>query len=359
MTRRIFRKDFISSQRHPARGSVVIFVLGIILLAAFLITRLMDRAAVELAAESKAAQRAGLRQEALSGLEACLAVLADESAARSGLHDPAEGWDHPLNLMNYQPAAGYTVEAGVEDETGKLSLPMADEEALGGFLDAIGCPVTALDRLVDSLLVWTRPDRLSTAGDADSALLAAAKLPYEAPQRALRSFAELRAIPAARELFFDEAGEWNELGRRFRSGVSLFSFNASNVNSAQPEVLLARGVDAARIAAMTAAREKQNSRPSFFRSAAELAGAWGGDATRPGLGTEALCLHVIVTVKSGARGYRLDAWVRPPGAAASAATGRRQTKTVETTPVVSVRNNPPKKVDYPFQILELRDNDGT
>lgn len=53
-------------RRDPERGSVVIFVLGIILLAAFLITRLMDRAAVELAAESKATQRAGLRQEALS-----------------------------------------------------------------------------------------------------------------------------------------------------------------------------------------------------------------------------------------------------------------------------------------------------
>jgi hypothetical protein len=77
------------------------------------------------------------------------------------------------------------------------------------------------------------------------------------------------------------------------------------------------------------------------------------------LGTDALCLHVIVTVKSGTRAYRLDAWVQPPGAAVSSATGRRQTKTVEKTPVVSVRNNPPKKVDYPFQILELRDNNGT
>jgi hypothetical protein len=314
---------------------------------------------VELAAESKAAQRAGLREEALSGLEASLAVLADESAARSGLHDPAEGWDHPLSLMSYAPTEGYTVQAAVEDETGKLSLPTADEEALGEFLDAIGCPATAQDRLVDALMVWTKPDRLSTEGDADNALLAAAKLPYEAPQRALRSFAELRAIPAARELFFDESGEWNELGRRFQAGVSLFAFNASNVNSARPEVLLARGVDASRIAAMAAAREQQKSRPSFFRSAAELSAAWGGDATRPGLGTDALCLHVIVSVRSGARTYRLDAWVRPPGAAASTATGRRQTKTVEKTPVASVRNNPPKKVDYPFQILELRDNDGT
>ncbi len=359
MRTRISSQSQSCPRRDPRRGSVVIFVLGIILLTAFLLTRLMDRAAVELAAESKAAKRADLRQQALSALEASLAVLADESAVRSGLHDAAEGWDRPLALLDYQPAAGYLVDSLVEDETGKLSLPLADEVAVRGFLTAIGCPVTAEDRLVDALLAWTKPDYLSVEGDAGGLTFAGAALPYAAPQRALRSFEELRAIPAARELFFDEHGEWNELGRRFRSGASLFAFNASNVNAAQSAVLLARGLDEARTAAIMAARQDKKSRTSFFRSAGELAGAWGRDATPPGLGTEALCLHVLVTAKSGARTYRLEAWVQPAGAGA-AATGRRQTKEVEKTPAaVSVRNNPRKRVDYPFQILELRENEGT
>lgn len=343
----------------PRRGSVVIFVLGIILLAAFLITRLMDRAAVDLAAESKVTKRAELRQEAFSALEASLAVLADESAVRSGLHDASEGWGHPLALMDYQPTAGYAVESTVEDETGKLSLPGADEAALTAFLDAIGCPVTAQDELVDALFVWSKPDYLSVEGKTDDVTFASAALPYAAPQRALRSFAELRAIPAARELFFDEYGEWNELGRRFRSGTSLFAFGASNVNSARPEVLLARGVEPARVGAIVSARKDRKSRTSFYRTAAELAGAWGRDATLPGLGTEANCLHVIITVKSGARDYRLEAWVQRAGAVASV-TGRRPTTGAETVkPPVSVRNNPRKSMDYPFQILELRDNAGT
>lgn len=359
MTARISRKSSLSLRRDPRCGSVVIFVLGIILLAAFLITRLMDRASVELAAESKAAKRADLRHEALSALEASLAVLADESAVRSGLHDVSEGWDRPLALMNYQPAAGYTVESVVEDETGKLSLPVADEEALRGFLEAIGCPITALDRLVDALLVWTKPDYLSVESDTDGATFAGAALPYAAPQRAMRSFAELRAIPAARELFFDEHGEWNELGRRFRAGASLFAFNASNVNSALPEVLLARGLDEARVAAITSARDDKNSRMSVYRSPAELAGAWGRDAAPPGLGTEVLCLHIIVMVKSGARECRLDAWVQPAGAGTSAPARRPAGTDNVAKPPVSVRNNPRKSMDYPFQILELRDNDGT
>lgn len=351
-------------RRDPRRGSVVIYVLGIILLAAFLISRLMDRALIELAAESKAVRRVDLRQESLSALEASLAVLADESAARSGLHDPAEGWDRPLALMNYQPADGYVADALVEDETGKLSLPTVDEEALSAYLTAVGVPITAQDKLVDALMVWTRPDYLSLE-DGDAASYTSATLPYEAPQRALRSFAELRAIPAARELFFDEHGEWNDLGRRFQAGASLFAFNASNVNSAPPEVLLARGVDEARVAAIARTRQDRTTRTGGYRSAAELAGALGRDAAPPGLGTEAQCLHVIVTVSSGARFCRLEAWVRPAGAGGATpgatATSRRQNAEAQSTtpPVASVRNNPRKRLDYPFQILELRENDGT
>jgi len=350
-------------RRHGCRGSVVIYVLGIILLASFLITRLMDRAAGELAAESKAAKRADLRQESLSALEASLAVLADESAARSGLHDPAEGWDHPLALFAYLPSEGYTVDVLVEDETGKLSLPMADDEALAAYLTAIGVPATAEDKLVDALLVWTKPDYASLE-DSDAGSFAGAALPYEAPQRALRSFAELRAIPAAREVFFDETGEWNDLGRRFQAGASLFSFNASNVNSAPPEVLLARGVDEARVAAIRASRLDRNTHSPFYRSAAELAGAMGRDAAPPGLGTEAQCLHVIVTTFAGARFCRLEAWVRGAGAgagAAATASPRRQNQEgkAATPTIASVRNNPRKRLDYPFQILELRENDGT
>ncbi|HWA29299.1 MAG TPA: hypothetical protein VG734_26850 [Lacunisphaera sp.] len=351
----------LPARRDGRRGSVVIYVLGIILLASFLITRLMDRAAVELAAESKATKRADLRQEALSALEASLAVLADESAARSGLHDPAEGWDRPLALFEYQPAEGFAADVLVEDETGKLSLPTSDEEALGAYLTAIGCPATAQDKLVDALLVWTKPDYASLE-DSDAGAFSGAALPYEAPQRALRSFAELRAIPAARDLFFDENGEWNDLGRRFQAGASLFAFNASNVNSAPPEVLLARGVDEGRVAAIRAARQDRNTRSPFYRSAAELAGAMGRDAAPPGLGTDAQCLHVIVTVAAGARFCRLDAWVRPAGTgAAPAASPRRQNPESQpsTPPVASVRNNPRKRLDYPFQILELRENDGT
>lgn len=357
MSPRLARPAFVSRPR----GSVVVFVLGIILLAAFLLTRLMDRAAVELAAESKATKRGDLRQEAFSALEASLAVLADQAAASDGLHDVAEGWDRPLRLMGYVPSEGYTAEVAVEDETGKLSLPQATEETLAAYLEAVGCPATATDRVVDALLTWTNPDHLSLEGE--SLEFDTAALPYDAPQRALRSFEELRAIPAAREVFFDEHGRWNETGLRFRAGASLFSFTATNVNSASADALLAYGLDRSRINAIEASRRDRGAGSSFYRSAAELAGAWGRDGTPPGLGTEALCLRVTVQVRFGGRDYRLVAWVGRPGAVAPgrAASGavREPGATPEAPEVASVRNNPRKRLDYPFQILELRENDGT
>ncbi|MFZ5497230.1 MAG: hypothetical protein ACOZE5_18060 [Verrucomicrobiota bacterium] len=337
-------------------------MLGIILLAAFLITRLMDRAAVDLAAENKAARRAELRQEAVSAFEAGLAVLADHAAADNGLHDPRDGWDRPLELFDYQPSEGFSAEVTVEDETAKLSLPQAAEDKLAAYLDAIGCPATATDRLVDALLSWTRPDHIPLEGDGLE--FDAAALPYEAPQRALRSFEELRAIPAARELFFDEHGRWNELGLRFKAGASLFSFAATNVNTAGAEALLANGLDLARIGAIESAREAHARGGTAYRTPAELAGAWGREGTPPGLGTEALCLHLVIQVRQGGRGYRLDAWVGRPGSGNAPArtpqASRREPATVPAQPeAASVRNNPRKRLDYPFQILELRENDGT
>lgn len=339
------------------RGSVVIFVLGIILLTAFLLTKLMDRAAVELAAESRAARRGELRQEAFAALEASLAVLADQAAVDNGLHDPQDGWGRPLERMDYRPTDGVVAEVTVSDETGKLSLPLAGEEKLTAYLGAIGCPVTATDRLVDALLAWTRPDHISFEGDALE--LVAMPLPYEAPQRALRSFDELRAIPAARELFFDEQGRWSELGLRFRAGVSLFAFNATNVNTARAEALVAHGLDPARIGALDSAHLGQT-RKGSIRSTAALAGVWGGGGAPPGIGAEALCLQVQVVVRRGGISCRLDAWVGRPGAVAIA--GAQSPLVVEPADganqaaAVAVRGNPRNKFDYPFLILELREN---
>ena len=361
---RSHRKSSAGS-RDGRRGSVIIFVLGVILLTSFLITRLMDRAAVELAAESKASSKTGMRQEAYSALEASLAVMADYAAVDNGLHAAEQGWARPLESMDYQPSPGFSVEASVEDETGKLSLPLADETVLRGYLDAIGCPATSLDDLIEALLVWTKPNYVPQGIDIDPENFGGGALPYKAAQRALRSFEELRAVPAARELFFDKEGHWNELGDRFKSGSSLYYFNTSNVNSARPEGMLALGLDVAHIDSLVLARDLNRSSNTFYRNAGEMSGVLGKDFAPPaGLGTDSICLHVSILVKRGSREYHLDAWVSPTGTVPTVVPPPPKLGPNGEPPADLVMQIPAKrtstrnKVDSPFQILELRENNG-
>jgi general secretion pathway protein K len=358
------RRRFLA--RRSRRGSVILFVLGVIMLTAFLLTRLMDRAETELLSESKAANRSTLRDQAYAGLEVTLAVLADVSAADNGLHAPQQGWDKPLEYASYEAPAGFDVSVSYQDETGKLSLPRVNESVLEHYLETIGASVTDAERLTDALLVWTKKGYLPGSSDADPRNYENSPLPYGPPARPLRSYDELRAVSVARTLFFDADGQWTELGKRFRDGTSLYDFSNVNVNSANSSVLVGLGVDPTQADAL--ARETSGSAdpthaPTFYRSLSDAAAVLGTGATQTGLGADVQCLRVLVTVKQGTRVFLLEAVVQP---------GSSSTRS--TAPITSADNPDPnappptpvdpraltrKSIDYPFSILELRESDGS
>lgn len=348
------------------RGSVILFVLGVVLLTSFLLTRLIDRAGTELLAESKASNRTTLRDQAYGGLEVTLAVLADVSAADGGLHAPQQGWDHPLEYANYEPPPGFDVSVAFQDETGKLSLPTVNEAVLQHYLESIGASVSEAERLTDALLVWTKKDYLPGSSDADPRNYENSPVPYEPPRRALRSFEELRAVAVARDLFFDKDGNWNELGRRFRSDASLYDFSAINVNSANSSVLVGLGVDQAQadtFSRETTAAAKEAGGNRYYRSVAEAAGALGTASAQTGLGADVQCLRIQVTVKQGGRIFTVDAVVQPGngGGAAQATADPNASPADPNAPPptpVDPRALTRKSIDYPFRILELREIDG-
>lgn len=367
---------WFSLPRHPRRGSVILFVLGVILLTAFLLTRLIDRAGGELLAETKAASRTTLRDEAYSALEVSLAVLADVAANDRGLHAPAQGWGNPLEYAAYEAPPGFTVTVSFEDETGKLPLATVSGTVLQQYLVNIGSTTTDAERLADALLAWTKTDYLPRTSEADPRTYENAALPYAPPHRALHSFEELRAIAIIRDLFFDHEGQWTELGDKFRADVSLQSFNRVNVNSARPSVLVALGLDptlAVTMADELAPTPDPSRDPKFYRTIAEAAAEHGTGLTTAGLGADVQCLCIRVTVRQGARVFQLEAVVSPGG-------NRARTPTEATTPTTTApttsdssanpaaTTNPAtpvdpraittKSIDYPFRILELRETDG-
>jgi hypothetical protein len=272
---------------HPRRGSVILFVLGVILLTAFLLTRLIDRAGTELLAESKAANRATLRDQAYAGLEVTFAVLADVSAADGGLYAPQQGWAKPLEYASYEPPPGFDVTVAFQDETGKLPLSTVNEAVLQHYLETIGATVSDAEKITDALLVWTKKDYLPGSSDADPRNYENSPLPYQPPMRALRTFEELRAVNIVRELFFDADGKWTELGNRFRSDASLYDFSNVNVNSANSSVLTGLGLDptqAGVVARDTAGGAGPAGSQKFYRSVADAAAANGAALGLAGLG---------------------------------------------------------------------------
>src|SRR4051812_38354627 len=143
------------------RGSVIVVVLALVTMAAFLISRFVERTMTEMLVESRARIADRLRGDAHSALEATLAVLADYRTADNGLRSPAQGWGEPLAGLDLPTRPGTTVAVEFEDETGRPSLPRlqaTDLVALGRFL---GLKENDAAIFAEGLLVWTKKEQSS------------------------------------------------------------------------------------------------------------------------------------------------------------------------------------------------------
>lgn len=325
------------------------FVLGLVLLTALLLTQFISRAHTELLTEARRSQLEPLRAEAYSALQVSLAVLADFAAVDEGLHAPTQGWSEPLAHTDYAPPEGFTVEAEILDETGKLPLTARNVAAWQNLLRELDVPIADVDRFAEAFLAWTEAEAVER--NIDGLVAATDDTPaLAAPQAALRSFDELRFIPATRAVLCDEQGDWNETGRAFLANVTLHPFNAVNVNTASDAVLAALGLDAT---AIHAQRQSGPNRPArVLRSMDELgtqaAPADVGIAT----GIAATVLRIRITTAYGARRFTLEAVVQRGGRRSAPPTTAEPTE--ESVPRPWTRNS----IDSGFSILEILENHG-
>jgi hypothetical protein len=360
--------------RSPATrgkgGSVLAIVLVMMMLTAFVLMIFIDKASTDLIVESRVVEAQRLRQEAYSALEVTLAVLENFRAASNGLHSPAEGWNDPLTFAAWEPGNGHTVEIAFEDESGKISLPRIDAAKLIAFFQSWEMPQADAEKLADALMNWMKKDYMTTGAFTPEYDRAA--IPYAPPGRSLRSFDELAAIDVARDVFYGDDGRPNELWHRFADSFSLYSFQRPNLNAARPDVLGAlAGLDVTQqqnLADYVSGGGAYQARgPGFFQSMADAAPIVGpGDLS--GFGTTISALRIRVTVHDGLAVYRLNTVVAPPNGAQvvrppatnNAANGPAgATPNPTPTPTRSTANAgaAAKKLNYPFTVLEIREND--
>ncbi len=360
------------SEVRLTRGSVLIIVLVTLMFATVALYAFIEKASNDLLVEVRAADAMHLRTEAYSALETTLAVLEDFRLVGGALRSPAEGWADPLEWAGYIPAEGREVTVTFEDESGKLPLPNADYPTLVRLFESWGLLQADAGRLADALLGWMQPDYQAASADAPRPEdYERAALPFAPPKRSLRSFSELTAIDLIREEFFDEHGNPNDLWREFTGSVSLFNYRQPNINSARPAVLHAQaGYDETQQGQLadylngTGTYSYQGA--GYFRRANEVATVLGAQSVPTGFGAEIHALRITVSVREGLASFRLHAVVAPAGGArivAAVKTEAEQTAEASATPAPTANPAPAAgaaqavSINYPYTILEIREND--
>jgi general secretion pathway protein K len=379
---------------------VLVIVLVTLVITAFALTAFLDKASSDLIVAARDADSRRLRLEAYSALEVTLDVLSCFNQTVGSLHSPSEGWGDPLTFADYTPTEGRTVDVTFEDESGKISLPTVTAANLLAMFEYWGLTQTDAQRLTDALEGWVKANYTQTGTytpDYDQSTI-----PYAPPSRSLRSFDELKAIDVAKDFFYDENGRPNDYWRRFVSDFSLLSYRQPNINSAPPDVLAALGNYADTQSQVlndyingTGAYQAQG--PSYFRIPGNAATILG-QGTLNGFAAVISALRIHIAVHDGRAVYRLSAVVTLPGTAAATtiessatnspsgtsatrntATGGNNARAAGTaqtaTPRAALSNNSsnnsatattagaisftsPPKLNYPFTVLEIRENDG-
>lgn len=346
------------------RGSVLVVVLVTLLFAAVLLTRFIETGAPDLLIAMRLADRDRLRADAHGALETTLAALVDFRTVDGGLYAPSQGWADPLGYAGYAPREGVTVAVTFEDESAKLSLPRLNADTLNALLVQLGLTTADAVRVADALLVWTRNGHIAAESATSDRAYTQADPPAQPPRRSLRSFEELASVAVAREFFFDEEGRPKPLFDAFRQAVSLYDFNATNLNSAGETVLLASGWDpgqGSQLQKYLATPVSATKTRPYLRSLQEAQRQVGNVVSR-NLGAQIQLLRIHVTARQGAAQLRLSALVTwagqaklPPPVAAvpgAAAASVQPAPAASPTPAATAANT----LRYPFTVLELSEN---
>ncbi len=368
--------------RRP-RGSVLIIVLVTMVFASLAIVAFMEKAGNDLLVDAREFRTRTLRQEAFSALETTLAVLEDFRSANGGLRNPSEGWADPLGWASYVPLVdSRTVEVAFDDESGKLPLPRTQPTTFINLFMQWGLVQSDAEKLTDELMGWMTPNynyQTAVFPTYDQGAL-----PYVTPGRPLRSYSELSAIDYAREVFFDADGHPTDLYWRFMDDVSLFNFQTPNINNAKPDVMAALGQfdetqqkNAKDYISGTGTYQSQG--PGWFRNASDVSAVIGATGNPRAFSTSISALRITVTVHEGRNQYRLSVVIAPQGGATTTTTTATMTRNptsaaanqqtqqqqqaalngggTNSSPNNAAANANTRRLNYPFTILDLREND--
>lgn len=340
------------------RGSVLLFVLVLVVVVSAAILKFGERAVGEMAGEGYYVQRARLRGEAYSALEATLAVLALYREVDGGLYAPAQGWGDPLAESGYTPAAGRVVTVEFSDENAKLPLANAElyESAYTELFTGLGFEAGEVDVLTDSLLDWIDADDSVRPFGAEKAEYLQVDPPHLAANATPGSFAELAAVQGFADLMFTESGQPTARFEAFTRSVSLWNDGAINLNTVPDTALRASGLlDDQQLKLLgraldTTEGDRGTTGANYYTSLSDLEDKVGDIPSIGLFGVVTKELAIVVTVRERQTAYRLRAVIRTDttGTTSSGSAG-----SASTAGASSSSSGTSGSFEYPFRFLEL------
>jgi len=230
------------------KGSILVFVLALIVLLSVLSVRLMEETVQELRHVSQFHRRDDLRMHAYSALDLAVGVLSEFQLFEGKLHDPGQGWGDPIGysgLSPLDPSVRWSIR--LTDESAKLSLSKISEKDLVEIFAVMHNRGSSLvdeddgQPYFDALMDWQDADDEDREEGAEDEYYEGLDSPYFTPGRPIRNYQELRMIkgfshdPYENEftgLFFDKRGRETKNMADFRSSFSFFYDGMVNINGA-------------------------------------------------------------------------------------------------------------------------------
>lgn len=260
---------FTNPSKKNRAGAVLLIVLGVILLASWMLVQIIARVSQEIALRGEDRQNDAIKTSAFQSLEITMGVLAEIKLLDGGLFSPAQGWGNPLGYAGFssyadsnetEPAErneldvrgigemvpfafppGIQVRVELRDESGRLPLNATSEERWKLLFDEMEIQSADAAILTDSLLDWIDTDSKTRLNGAESGVYQRrdpAYLPANAP---ISNLLDLQLIQGFDRLFFDEEGIPNERYRTFRDCITVVDCGGVNLNTAHPLVLEVMG----------------------------------------------------------------------------------------------------------------------
>lgn len=351
------------SPKNRSKGSILVFILALIVLLSVLCLRLMEEGIREARHLDQFHRRDDLRIHAYSALDIAVGVLSEFKMFEGKLYSPAQGWGDPLAYAGISPTEeGVTWSVRLIDESAKIPITKIKEKDLVALFAVMQAEEDSLineddgQPFYDSMMDWVDQDDEEREEGAEDEYYEDLEHPYFTPDKKINSFEEFRMIkdfaydpedPDRTGIFFDAQGSETKNMRDFRASFSFFNQGPVNVNNASPFLMrFLCGDDESLYEDLLEGPSTGNGESYFMNPNDQSLLALRGNRSIS-ISTSVTMFRVEITVNRGKANFQLHA-VLSYGSSLPSRPG-------------SAAGRPPasrgQSLGHPFRVLSIRENE--